>query len=121
MFETLAEIGFAIALILPGFLVVQLSERRRPSTPAGGGLVLCGGANRGRPLDGHMAARRRVGWGAPLVALRSWRPGCPSSMGLHIQSAQWELAASSAPESWRRWSTRDPRQIRQAILGCPES
>lgn len=38
MFDSSAQIGFAVALILPGFLVVQLSERRRPSTPAGGDL-----------------------------------------------------------------------------------
>lgn len=40
MFDAVAQIAFAIALILPGFLVVQLSERRRPSTPAGGDLEL---------------------------------------------------------------------------------
>jgi hypothetical protein len=40
VFDTAAQIGFAIALILPGFLVVQLSERRRASTPAGGDLEL---------------------------------------------------------------------------------
>lgn len=40
MFDTLGQIGFAVALILPGFLVVQLSERQRPSTPAGGDLEL---------------------------------------------------------------------------------
>jgi hypothetical protein len=40
MFNTLAEIAFAVALVLPGFLVVQLSERRRPSTPPGGDLEL---------------------------------------------------------------------------------
>lgn len=40
MFETLAEIAFTVALVLPGFLVVQLSERRRPSRPPGGDLEL---------------------------------------------------------------------------------
>ena len=40
MFDTVAQIAFAITLVLPGFLVVQLSERRRPSTPAGGDLEL---------------------------------------------------------------------------------
>jgi Family of unknown function (DUF6338) len=40
VFDTLAQIGFAVALILPGFLVVQLSERQRPATPAGGDLEL---------------------------------------------------------------------------------
>ena len=40
MFDTLSQIAFAVALILPGFLVVQLSERRRPATPAGGDLEL---------------------------------------------------------------------------------
>lgn len=40
VFDTTAQIAFAVALILPGFLVVQLSERRRPSTPAGGDLEL---------------------------------------------------------------------------------
>lgn len=40
MFDTLAEIAFAVGLVLPGFLVVQLSERRRPSTPPGGDLEL---------------------------------------------------------------------------------
>ncbi|HUR84887.1 MAG TPA: DUF6338 family protein [Solirubrobacteraceae bacterium] len=40
MFDTVAQIAFAITLILPGFLVVQLSERRRPATPAGGDLEL---------------------------------------------------------------------------------
>lgn len=40
MFDTTAQIAFAVALILPGFLVVQLSERRRPATPAGGDLEL---------------------------------------------------------------------------------
>lgn len=40
MFNTLAEIAFAVALVLPGFLVVQLSERRRPSRPPGGDLEL---------------------------------------------------------------------------------
>ena len=40
MFDTVAQISFAVALILPGFLVVQLSERRRPATPAGGDLEL---------------------------------------------------------------------------------
>ena len=40
MFDAVAQIAFAVALILPGFLVVQLSERRRPSTPAGGDLEL---------------------------------------------------------------------------------
>jgi hypothetical protein len=40
LFDTFAQIGFAVALVLPGFLVVQLSERRRPSTPPGGDLEL---------------------------------------------------------------------------------
>lgn len=40
MFDTLAEIAFTVALVLPGFLVVQLSERRRPSRPPGGDLEL---------------------------------------------------------------------------------
>jgi hypothetical protein len=40
VFGTLAEIAFAVALVLPGFLVVQLSERRRPSRPPGGDLEL---------------------------------------------------------------------------------
>lgn len=40
MFDAVAQIAFAITMILPGFLVVQLSERRRPSTPAGGDLEL---------------------------------------------------------------------------------
>lgn len=35
MFDTLAEIASAVALVLPGFLVVQLFERRRPSKPPG--------------------------------------------------------------------------------------
>lgn len=40
MFDTVAQVAFAVALILPGFIVVQLSERRRPATPAGGDLEL---------------------------------------------------------------------------------
>jgi hypothetical protein len=40
VFDTVAQIAFAVALILPGFIVVQLSERRRPATPAGGDLEL---------------------------------------------------------------------------------
>jgi hypothetical protein len=40
VFDTVAEIAFAVTLILPGFLVVQLSERRRASRPAGGDLEL---------------------------------------------------------------------------------
>ena len=40
MFDAVAQIAFAITLILPGFLVVQLSERRRPATPPGGDLEL---------------------------------------------------------------------------------
>lgn len=40
MFDAVAQIAFTIALILPGFLVVQLSERRRPATPPGGDLEL---------------------------------------------------------------------------------
>lgn len=40
IFDTLAQIAFAVTLVLPGFLVVQLSQRRRPSTPPGGDLEL---------------------------------------------------------------------------------
>ena len=40
MFDTVAQIAFAVALILPGFLVVQLSERRRAAAPPGGDLEL---------------------------------------------------------------------------------
>ena len=40
MFDTLADVAFGVALVLPGFLVVQLSERRRPSRPPGGDLEL---------------------------------------------------------------------------------
>jgi Family of unknown function (DUF6338) len=40
VFDTVAQIAFAVALILPGFIVVQLSERRRPATPPGGDLEL---------------------------------------------------------------------------------
>jgi hypothetical protein len=40
VFDAVAQIAFAITLTLPGFLVVQLSEQRRPSTPAGGDLEL---------------------------------------------------------------------------------
>lgn len=40
MFDTVAQIALAVALILPGFLVVQLSERRRPANPTGGDLEL---------------------------------------------------------------------------------
>jgi hypothetical protein len=40
VFDTVAQIAFAVALILPGFLVVQLSERRRAATPPGGDLEL---------------------------------------------------------------------------------
>jgi len=40
MFDTLADVAFGVALALPRFLVVQLSERRRPSRPPGGDLEL---------------------------------------------------------------------------------